>query len=96
VKIAIEFCSALSLKTYGVAQAVPRGRARLRRWRAGEPRFDATEVVDGEHRGGSEDNAAAPRHVEHPNPPPRLSAMNGTGTLWVTSITESIFPGLPQ
>ena len=31
-----------------------------------------------------------------PQPPPRLSAMNGTGTLWVTSMTESTSPPVPQ
>ena len=40
--------------------------------------------------------ALVPAWLRMPQPPPRLSARNGTGTLWVTSITESISPPAPQ
>ena len=47
-------------------------------------------------RASLEPAALLPETLSTPKPPPMLSRMNGTGTLWVTSITESILPGLPQ
>ena len=40
--------------------------------------------------------ALLPDTFRMPKPAPMLSRMNGTGTLWATSMTESTLPGLPQ
>src|SRR6476660_2508224 len=98
VKRAIWFSSALSLNTNGVAAeqgasacapapAAPVSHGSVQAKSAivttvGRPSVDPAWLL--------------PETLSTPNPPPMLSAMNGTGTLWVTSMTESILPGLPQ